>query len=106
VSVLDPPNSSSSSSSNDTNPGTKSARWEYGVANWMHSFNIVRATRIQQLTEIVTDGNNNNNNTKKMTKYYTEEVFHGFLNKFVPLQDVQEGFDAQAKALKAHAEQQ
>ena len=40
-----------------------------------------------------------------MTKYYTEEKFGGCLAPFVPLKDVQQGFEAQAEALKTHVQQ-
>jgi hypothetical protein len=91
VLVLDPPSSRSISSSG-SNP--KSALWEYRFVSWLHSWNLVRATLTQQLTEI----------ERNKTKYRTEERFHGCLAKFVPLKDVKEGFEAQGAALKAYAE--
>ncbi|CAJ1944223.1 unnamed protein product [Cylindrotheca closterium] len=97
ITVLDPPISSSSSSSSSSRSNSKSALWKYQFMGWLHSWNLIRATRTQQLTEIIGDGTD-------QTKYRTEERFHGCLAKFVPLKDVQEGFQAQAAALKAHAE--
>ncbi|CAF0902283.1 unnamed protein product [Didymodactylos carnosus] len=74
--------------------GYKRAHWSYRFDGYLHYFGLVRATRYQWL-EQQSDGT---------TNYHTREEFSGTLRNFVPLADVQNGFERQTKALKACAE--
>ncbi len=73
-----------------------SAVLEYRYSAWLAVCGLVRATRAQRLTQSA-DG---------PTRYETEEVFSGLLTRFLPLREVQDGFERQALALKQRAEMQ
>jgi hypothetical protein len=61
--------------------------WRYlGV---LPTLNLVRAERVQRLTKL----------GESRTRYQSEEVFHGLLTRFLPLAQVQAGFEAQARAM-------
>ena len=71
-----------------------SALLAYGYSSWLARTGIVIATRNQFLTQ----------EQGQPTNYRTEESFHGLLARFVPLQNVQDGFQRHALALKQRAE--
>ncbi len=72
----------------------ESAVLEYRFASWPATAGLVNAARRQWLTALP-DGR---------TQYFTHEEFSGLLVALVPLRRVQEGFDANAAALKDRAE--
>jgi len=74
--------------------GVKRAHWSYRFTGWLHTFGLVHATRYHWLEEL-TDGS---------TAYSTREEFTGLLKMFIPLADVQDGFERQTEALKREAE--
>lgn len=71
------------------------AAFAYRFTGPLASFGLVRATRVQTL-EQAAEG--------QAVLYRSEEVFDGLLHRFIPLSQIQAGFDAHAKALKARAE--
>ena len=102
VVLLDPPDVNHADGSSVT---TKSATWSYRFVSWLDYFNLVRATRIQRLTEIIKvspskeEGGGKEQQRQRTTyhtRYYTEEQFSGLLARFVPLKQVQLGFEVQA----------
>ena len=85
VLLLDPPHVNHADGSRVT---TKSATWSYRFVSWLDYLNLVRATRIQRLTEIIElspskeDGDGKElqrQRTTYHTRYYTEEHFSGLL---------------------------
>ncbi len=76
----------------DDGSGTKTASWSYQTDGLMS--HAVWGTRKQNLQEL----------PDNRTRYVTEENFEGLLRKTVSLKDVEDGFERQAKALKARAE--
>ena len=75
--------------------GIKKAHWAYRFIGKLHYLRLVRAIRYQWLEE-GPEGN---------TNYRTREQFSGLLSGFVPLADVQDGFERQAKALAEYLNQ-
>lgn len=71
------------------------ATFAYRFTGPLASLGFVRATRVQTLDQAAQG---------QPVLYQTEEVFHGLLHRFIPLSQIQAGFDAHAKALKARAE--
>lgn len=70
------------------------AEWKYDYASFMAKIGMIKATRIQRLSQ----------KEGEPTKYFSQEVFNGWGASFVPIEKVQAGFDAQTKALKKAAE--
>jgi hypothetical protein len=70
------------------------AEWCYRYEGFPHLLGMIRAERQQLLTKLP-DGS---------TQYHTEEAFTGWGLFLAPLKQVQLGFEAQAKALKAYCE--
>jgi hypothetical protein len=68
--------------------------WRFG--GWLSSARLVRAERSQTLAQ-PGDGSG-------PTRYHSREEFHGLLRAVLPLADVRDGFERQARALKARAE--
>ncbi|MEM9777138.1 MAG: hypothetical protein AAF902_21340 [Chloroflexota bacterium] len=77
------------------NNGEIIAEWEYDYASFMAKIGMIKATRIQRLSQKV----------GKPTKYFSQAVFNGGGAGFVPIEKVQAGFDAQTTALKKAAEE-
>jgi hypothetical protein len=78
-----------------SSPGAApAARLVYDYSGWLAQAGLVRARREQCLSQP----------PGRPTLYQTEEIFGGLLARFVPLRDVQEGFERQARALKRRAE--
>lgn len=75
-------------------PAGDRARLAYRFDSWAHRLGLVRAER-EQLLQRLDDGR---------TRYDTSERFGGLLARLVPLSAVQDGFERQARALKARAE--
>ena len=71
-----------------------SAQLAYGYSSWLARTGIVIATRNQFLTK----------EPGQSTIYRTEESFHGLLARFVPLENIEDGFQRHAHALKQRAE--
>jgi uncharacterized protein YndB with AHSA1/START domain len=83
VRVVEPPH--------ETAPGVWEARWVYDFADiWLTKTGMVQGTRLQRLTQ----------QNGGPTEYFTEESFTGWAKAFIPLAQVQAGFDLQAKALQ------
>lgn len=74
--------------------GVKRAYWSYRFTGWLHTLGLVHATRYHWLEKLI-DGS---------TAYSTREEFTGLLKMFIPLADVQDGFERQTEALKREAE--
>ncbi|MFO0618562.1 MAG: SRPBCC domain-containing protein [Polyangiaceae bacterium] len=74
-------------------PANGAARWSYAYRGPLASLGLVRGTRTQTL-ERTGDG----------TLYRSVEPFSGALLAFVPLDAVRDGFERQARALRARAE--
>lgn len=74
--------------------GPASAVLTYRYSSWLARLGLVRATREQHLTQVV----------GQPTRYRTQETFSGPLAGFLPLADVEEGFQRHATALKTRAE--
>lgn len=70
------------------------AKWEYDFAGPICKIGMIKATRTQTLTELK-DGS---------VYYYTCEKFSGWGKAFLPLKNIQEGFNNHAKDLKKHSE--
>ena len=70
------------------------ALWSYRFGGFVHGINMIRAHRVQTLRALL-DGS---------TEYSSTEVFTGWGRSFVPLEDVQKGFEAQGAALKEECE--
>ncbi|MDB5281535.1 MAG: hypothetical protein JWO06_610 [Bacteroidota bacterium] len=73
--------------------GVKRAHWGYRFNGLLHTFGLIKAVRYQWLEQLP-------NGT---TAYSTREEFRGLLSSFIPLADVQDGFERQAKALAEYA---
>ena len=67
----------------------------YRYSSWLARVGLVRATREQHLLQKVDEA---------ATYYSTRETFHGPLARFIPLANVEEGFQRHAQALKQLAE--
>ena len=76
------------------NHDIKQAYWSYRFTGILDTLGLVRAVRYQWLEEEI-------NNT---TSYRTREEFQGLLKNFIPLANVQEGFERHAADLKRKAE--
>ncbi len=76
--------------------GVKRAYWSYRFTGLLHTLSLVHATRYHWLEEL-TDGS---------TAYSTREEFTGLLKMFIPLADLQDGFERQTGALKREAEKE
>lgn len=74
--------------------GLKEACWAYRFTGWLAMFGLVKATRYQWLQE----------ENANFTIYRTREEFTGLLKNFIPLAEVQHGFERQAANLKHRAE--
>lgn len=74
--------------------GPASAVLSYRYSSWLARLGLVRATREQQLSQ----------SAGEPTHYRTQETFSGPLARFLPLSDVEEGFQRHASALKQRAE--
>lgn len=74
--------------------GVREAELRYRFTGALDALNLVRAERVQALTEL----------PGGQTRYFTEEVFTGLLTVFLPIGDVRDGFDRHARALKQRAE--
>jgi len=74
--------------------GKKTAEWIYDYYGFLPSIGMVKATRIQKLVELE-DGK---------THYYTCEKFSGWGKLFLPLKNVQTGFNTHAADLKKECE--
>ncbi len=74
--------------------GIKRAHWSYRFTGWLHTLGLVHAVRYHYLEELK-DGS---------TAYRTHELFTGLLKNFIPLADVQNGFERQTEALKWEVE--
>lgn len=72
-----------------------SAMLAYRYSSWLARVGLVRATREQRLVQKVGEAK---------THYSTRETFHGLVARFLPLANVEEGFQRHAQALKQHAE--
>ncbi len=88
VTVFQPPHLSA-----DPN-GRQTAVWAYEYVSFISRIGMIRATRTHHFTETA-DG---------QTDYFTEEIFTGWGASFVPLADVQVGFDQQTEAMRRTAE--
>ncbi len=78
-----------------TSQAPTSAMLAYRYSSWLARVGLVRATREQHLLQKVGEA---------ATHYSTRETFHGPLARFLPLANVEEGFQRHARALKQHAE--
>lgn len=77
-----------------TGAGSLSAALEYDFTGPLSALGLVRATRVQTLEQ----------QPGEPTRYATKEEFRGLLVRFLPLAEVQDGFERHARALKARAE--
>lgn len=77
-----------------TKDGVITATWEYDYASLPSKIGMIKATRIQQITQ----------KEGEPTRYFSQEKFSGWGVSFVPIDNVQAGFDAQTEALKKAAE--
>lgn len=75
-------------------PKEGSAVLAYRFTGWMHALHFVRAERIQSLEQ----------KPGGPTVYTSRETFTGFGARYVPLAQVQEGFERHAQALKRYVE--
>jgi hypothetical protein len=78
-------------------PGGQSerkARLVYSYRGPLHALWLVRATRVQTLSQA----------PGGPTRYHTVENFSGLLSGFIPIVKVQDGFERHARALKDRAE--
>ncbi len=75
--------------------GSKRAHWSYRFTGPLNNLGLVKATRYHWLEQ---------NAGSQTTTYRTREEFNGLLKAFIPLAQVQNGFDRQTAALKAEAE--
>jgi hypothetical protein len=74
--------------------GVMRATLAYDFRGPLHTLHLVRAARWQVLEQ----------RPGGPTLYRSEEDFHGLLARWVPLADVQDGFERHARALKTRAE--
>jgi|ERR1043165_1248656 hypothetical protein len=74
--------------------GKKRAFWSYRFVGPLATTGMVQAVRYQWLEETVPG----------VTLYRTREEFKGLLKLFIPLANVQQGFERQAADLKRHCE--
>lgn len=74
--------------------GVWRAALAYRFSGWIPRLRLVRATRVQTLTQ----------SAAGPTVYHSEEAFHGLAARWVPLARVKDGFERQAAAMKRHAE--
>ncbi len=70
--------------------GVKKAYWSYRFTGKLAAWGLVMAVRCQWLQQ----------NADGTTTYSTKEEFNGLLKAFIPLANVQNGFERQALALK------
>lgn len=70
------------------------AYWTYRFDSFLHKIGMIRAIRTQEL-RVLPDGK---------TAYSTTEIFSGWGQAFVPIEQVQLGFETQAAALKKACE--
>jgi len=70
--------------------GLKQAMWSYRFVGKLHSWGMVHAVRYHWLNQ-QHDGS---------TSYRTREEFTGLLSRFIPLADVQDGFERQSNAMR------
>lgn len=75
-------------------PSEGRAELAYRFTGWLDTLGLVRAERVQTL-EALPSGR---------VRYWTEDAFRGLLTAFLPLADVQDGFERHARALKERAE--
>ena len=75
--------------------GMSRAEWIYDFTGFLAAIGCVRARRIQRLTQL----------PGGPTRYESAETFSGVFSRFVPFDDIQAGFDAQTRALKAVSEE-
>jgi hypothetical protein len=75
-------------------PRNGAAALEYVFTGWMATLAMVRATRLQALTQV----------SAGVTRYHTREQFGGWLAAAIPLGKVQRGFEMHAESLKRRAE--
>jgi hypothetical protein len=66
----------------------------WSFTDWPARWGLLGSNRMQRLVQ----------GLGRETVYHTEEAFEGLLAPFVPLEQVQAGFEAQAEALKAYCE--
>ena len=71
-----------------------SALFAYRYSAWLAQAGLVQSTREQRLSQ----------SPGQPTLYQTQELFRGALARFVPLPEVQDGFQRHAQALKRRAE--
>ena len=83
--------------SDGSQDGGRVALLEYAFRGPLHTLNLVRGTRIQTLRQSPTVA-------AGRTVYETTEEFLGWLAAFVPIKQVQDGFDRHSRALKLRAE--
>lgn len=74
-------------------PANGRALWRYGFRGALASLGLVRGSRTQTLESV-----------GGRTVYRSVEPFSGALVRFVPLPAVRDGFERQARALRARAE--
>lgn len=74
--------------------GVWRATLAYRFSGWIPRLGLVRATRVQTLTQT----------PPGPTVYHSEERFHGLAARWVPLGRVRDGFERQADAMKRRAE--